>query len=115
MKLLYTFLISFLLFSFKTMSAKAAEVEIKNLIRYIASAEKCLDSIESLSNFKVIKESGAYDKIRGMWVPVMTSRNYKPYSIKSLILFYKEVEYSGVNTESCTEGINELYIENIKN
>ena len=51
---------------------------------------------------------------------VRTSRNTKSsvtemYSLGPIIEFYKTLEYSGVDTEICTESLNEVYIENIKN
>ena len=120
MRPLYTFLISLLLFSFNNTSAKAIYVDIEPLVKYIASAEKCYDSIPLTPNFKMIDESGAWHKIGRDMLLVRTSRNTKSsvtemYSLGPIIEFYKTLEYSGVDTEICTESLNEVYIENIKN
>tara|TARA_Y100000768_G_C23963407_1_gene676612 strand:- start:105 stop:467 length:363 start_codon:yes stop_codon:yes gene_type:complete len=120
MKLLYKFLISFLLFSFNNISAKAIDVDIEPLVKYIASAEKCYESIPLIPNFKMLDESGAWYKIGEAMFSVRTSRNYKSsvtemYSLEPIIRFYKTLEYSGVDTEICTESLNEVYKENIKN
>ena len=120
MRPLYTFLISLLLFSFNNTSAKAIDVDIEPLVKYIASAEKCYDSIPLTPNFKMIDESGAWYKIKKAMLSVRLSRNIKSsvtemYSLGPIIEFYKTLEYSGVDTEICTESLNEVYKENIKN
>ena len=52
MKLLYTFLISFLLINFNNTSAQTIEVDIEPLLKYIDDAQKCTDSIKYMPNFK---------------------------------------------------------------
>ena len=119
MKLLYRFLILFLLFSFNNTNAKAKEVEIEALVKYIASAEKCEASIPSISNFKIVRESGAWEKIGKAILNVRLERNYQLssglYDTSSIINFYKQIEYATIKTESCAKGLNEFYNEVIKN
>ena len=119
MKLLYRFLTLFLLFSFNT-NAKALFVDIKPLIKYIASAQKCYDSIPLTANFKILEESGAWHKIGVAMNSVRAQRGIKDsntgmHRLKPVVDFYNTIEYSGVDTEICTEGLYEVYKENIKN
>ena len=119
MKLLYTFLISFLLINFNNTSAQTIEVDIEPLLKYIDDAQKCTDSIKYMPNFKEKVGHEVWLEIMEYMSLARRSRNFKQssglYSLRSIINFWLAIERFGVDTVICIESKEVLIKDIFKN